>query len=193
MKNSWNRAKVTIAGMSFIVASILGLYAVSPAIRCLFGSKLDCPANLETEVEADYSQLKTLLESKRFKEADRETARLMLWITNRTKQGWIEPKGITTQQFPCKDILTIDALWLSNSNGKFGFSIQKRIWQEVRQTEKFGDKVGWRENNKWLTTEEINYDLRPPEGRLPSTSRVGSLSGGWLVWPFLLDSAACRL
>jgi hypothetical protein len=81
MNNPWNKRNIILAGLSFSVASMVGLYTVSPGIRYLFGSKLDCPTNLETEVGADYSQLKTLLESQRFKEADRETAKLMLWIT----------------------------------------------------------------------------------------------------------------
>lgn len=106
---------------------------------------------------------------------DRETARLILWITNRLKETFFNANGVTTKQFPCKYLRTIDQLWLDNSGGKFGFSVQKRIWHEVRNDmQKFGNQVGWRVNNKWLTSNQLTDDLRPPEGRFPSTSRVGS-------------------
>ena len=34
-------------------------------------------------------------------------------------------------RFPCKDLKTIDKLWIKHSNGHFGFSVQKRIWESL--------------------------------------------------------------
>ncbi len=56
------------------------------------------------------------------------------------------------ENFPCEDLRTINQLWLSNSDNKFGFSVQKEIYENLgRKREyneevliKFCDRVGWR-------------------------------------------------
>jgi hypothetical protein len=80
-----------------------------------------------------------------------------------------------TDNFPCADLRTIDQLWVKYSNGRFGFSVQKRIYQSLGGTrednleiwEKFGDKVGWRKRGDWLLYEDITFDKKAPEGHLP--------------------------
>jgi HTH-type transcriptional regulator/antitoxin HigA len=58
------------------------------------------------------------------------------------------------ENFPCDDLRTIDQLWVKYSQGRFGFSVQKKIWLEVGgkvdyDTEcKLGDRVGWRKGGK---------------------------------------------
>jgi serine/threonine protein kinase len=71
----------------------------------------------------DYSKLRELLAFKDWRAADRETAELILKIAGRKKEGSLTVKNI--EQFPCKDLRTIDQLWVKYSNGHFGFSIQK--------------------------------------------------------------------
>ena len=54
------------------------------------------------------------------------------------------------------------------SNTKFGFSVQKQIYQSFGGTKeydykvwrKFGDKVGWRQGRRWLEYGELTQDLR---------------------------------
>ena len=53
------------------------------------------------------------------------------------------------ETFPCTDLLTIDRLWVEASNGHFGFSVQKKIWEECgspigysNDYKKFYDKSG---------------------------------------------------
>ncbi|MFM6222650.1 MAG: GUN4 domain-containing protein, partial [Dolichospermum sp.] len=78
--------------------------------------------------------------------------------------------------FPCADLRTIDKLWVKYSDGRFGFSVQKRIYQGLGGTrkyneeiwDKFGDKVGWRKGGSWLCM-DITYDKKAPEGHLPWT------------------------
>ncbi|MBE9259781.1 GUN4 domain-containing protein [Dolichospermum sp. LEGE 00246] len=67
------------------------------------------------------------------------------------------------------------------SNGRFGFSVQKRIYQSFGGTSKdnsdiwakFGDKVGWRKGEDWLWLEytDITFDNKAPEGHLPTRFR----------------------
>ncbi|MEZ2276365.1 MAG: GUN4 domain-containing protein [Microcoleus sp.] len=114
-------------------------------------------------VGMDYTNLRNLLAAKKWKEADEETARVMLKVAGREKEGWLDRESI--EKFPCEDLRTIDQLWVQYSNGRFGFSVQKRIYQSLGGTgeydskiweafseiwEAFGDRVGWRINEYWV-------------------------------------------
>ncbi|WP_199332162.1 GUN4 domain-containing protein [Anabaena lutea] len=89
---------------------------------------------LASSTGADYQKLDTLLATGNWKEADYETARLILKIANREKEGVLELEDI--KKFPLAKLLTIDKLWLKYSNGHFGFSIQKQIYQSLGGTQK---------------------------------------------------------
>ncbi|WP_445175734.1 protein kinase domain-containing protein, partial [Microcoleus sp.] len=129
-------------------------------------------AQVISAVGMDYINLRNLLAAKKWKEADEETARVMFKVAGREKEEWLNPESI--EKFPCEDLRTIDQLWVEYSNGRFGFSVQKRIYQSLGGTssydekvwEKFGDKVGWRKNNKWLYYNDLT-DEKAAEAHLP--------------------------
>ncbi|MFO0143484.1 MAG: GUN4 domain-containing protein [Aphanizomenon sp.] len=141
-------------------------------------------AQLKSDVGMDYSKLHDLLKAEKWKKADEETRRVMLAVAKREKEGWLDVDDI--HNFPCADLRTIDKLWVKYSNGRFGFSVQKRIYQSLGGTreyngdiwDKFGDKVGWRKERSWLYKGRmekgrswlyinITFDKRAPEGHLP--------------------------
>ncbi|MBO1058259.1 MAG: GUN4 domain-containing protein [Dolichospermum sp. JUN01] len=97
-------------------------------------SLLNVPVNgfHASEVNADYTTLRDLLSAKKFKEADKETLRVMLEVTMRENEGWLDPSSI--RRFPCRDLRTIDRLWLESSGGRFGFSVQKEIYESKWKT-----------------------------------------------------------
>ncbi|WP_414527989.1 GUN4 domain-containing protein [Nodularia chucula] len=113
---------------------------------------------LKSPVGMDYRKLRDLLAGGMWEEADAETARVMLAIAKREKEGWLDEKSI--DNFPCADLRTIDQLWVKYSNGRFGFSVQKRIYQSLGGTRKydkeiwgaFGDRVGWKKGGDWFST-----------------------------------------
>ncbi|HCQ21655.1 MAG: serine/threonine protein kinase [Aphanizomenon flos-aquae LD13] len=138
------------------------------------------PINVETfhgtslqTSNMDYRKLRDYLAQGKWKEADEETRRVMLAVAKREKEGCLDDKSI--DNFPCEDLRTIDQLWVKYSDGKFGFSIQKRIYQGFGGTREynseiwrqFGDKVGWRKGGNWLYYEDITFDKKAPEGHLP--------------------------
>ena len=47
--------------------------------------------------------------------------------------------------FPCDDLRTIDQLWVHYSNGKFGFSVQKKIYMDELGGTRDYDKKIWEE------------------------------------------------
>ena len=87
----------------------------------------------KAQVPARYRQLEALLAEGKWKEADQETAKVMLEVANRTEEGWLDVASI--DNFPCEDLWAIDGLWVKYSNGLFGFSVQKRVftraWKEL--------------------------------------------------------------
>ena len=148
-------------------------------------------AQLKSDVGMDYSKLHDLLKAEKWKKADEETARVMLAVAKREERGWLRDEDI--DNFPCADLRTIDKLWVKYSNGRFGFSVQKRIYQSLGGTReynreiwgKFGDKVGWRKEgclgNRILL--DITFDIRAPEGHLPGRYLGwGGVYGGMICW-----------
>lgn len=112
---------------------------------------------LASEKGVDYSRLRDLLKAGKWEEADRETADRMREVMGKMGRGnYLLNEDI--RNFPCTDLCTIDHLWVTYSLGKFGFSVQKKIWQECGSPteynsnwEKFGDRVGWRnEAGRWI-------------------------------------------
>lgn len=83
--------------------------------------------------------------------------------------------------FPCTDLKTIDCLWTKYSNGKFGFSVQKKIYLECGGKpycshysddkawwHQFCDRVGWRKNNEWVEYYYFCFSsTEAPDGHLP--------------------------
>ncbi|NEP01950.1 MAG: GUN4 domain-containing protein [Symploca sp. SIO2E9] len=119
-----------------------------------------------------YGQLAYYLAAGEWKKADQKTAQIMLQVAGREEEDYLRLEDI--EKFPCADLGTIDQLWVKYSEGRFGFSVQKRIWQEVGgkvdySTEcKLGDRVGWRKGGNWLNYQKIiNFTHEAPVGILP--------------------------
>ncbi|MDZ8080907.1 MAG: GUN4 domain-containing protein [Nostoc sp. DcaGUA01] len=115
----------------------------------------------------DYTRLRDLLKAGNWKEADKETLAVMLKASGRESQGWLDSESINN--FPCTDLRTIDQLWVKYSNGHFGFSVQKRIWESVEgDYEKFADRVGWLRKERWIKYSELTFQTNSPQGHLPA-------------------------
>jgi tetratricopeptide (TPR) repeat protein len=154
--------------------------------------------DLISAVGQDYRKLRNHLVQGKWKEADEETYRVMLAVAKQEKEGWLRVEDI--DNFPCADLRTIDQLWVKYSNGKFGFSVQKRSYQDYGGTreynreiwEKFGDKVGWRKGGKWLYFNDVTFDIKAREGHLPYKSGISDFRIGWFGFG-CVSSLASRL
>ncbi|MGB3267266.1 MAG: GUN4 domain-containing protein, partial [Microcoleus sp.] len=162
------------------------------------------PDSLKSARGVDYTHLRDLLAAGKWKEADQETIKVMLKAARREKEDYFDTGSI--DNFACDDLRTIDQLWVKYSQGRFGFSVQKKIWLEVGgkvdwDTEKkLGDRVGWRKRRKgrkdWLSYNDLTFNLQEPEGHLPWVRccvRVGFGLVGW--WGLVLFSRieSCKL
>jgi len=142
------------------------------------------------QISSRYAQLETYLKTQKWREADQETYRLM--ITTVGKEDGQRFDRADLENFPCEDLRTLDQLWVKYSNGKWGFSVQKRIWKECGSPMtykddwvKFGDRVGWRKD---LGLGNLTYDLNKSlAGEFPSCWGVGGFWVMWMVWVSLLS------
>jgi len=155
------------------------------------------------EVFINSEKLEKLLKLGKLKEADHETKRLLLELAGREKEGWLLPEDV--KRFPPQALSVIDQLWIKNSNGRFGFSVQSKIWRklgcnssddmstQIISENRFGQSVGWRKGSTWLSAwDSFNYDVQAPQGSLPreyifTLGGWWSYSKGWigyLLWRF---------
>lgn len=137
-------------------------------------------------VSGSYQKLDQLLQAKKWKEADLETAKIIYMISSEELPETSLYKTCFKNYFcsehikvlPRKDLNNINKLWLKYSNGRFGFSIQKRIWKRIgggsdtvynseEIQEKFGSEVGWRKEGDWVYYSDIHYSRTAPYGHLP--------------------------
>ncbi|MGF1496907.1 MAG: GUN4 domain-containing protein [Elainellaceae cyanobacterium] len=126
----------------------------------------------------DLSQLVSSFNAGDWQRADEETYRLLLEAADADESGWLSVREV--EAMSCTDLRAIDREWVEASDGKFGFSVQARIWQEVgspteynEQWEEFGDRVGWRVDNRWIGFNEVTFDTSSPEGHLPGAGFGG--------------------
>ncbi len=143
---------------------------------------------LKSARNVDYTELRDFLAAGKWKEADQETANVMLKAANRESEGWLHVKDI--DNFPCDDLRTIDQLWVHYSNGKFGFSVQKKIYMDQlggtrdyneEIWDEFCDRVGWRKGGNLVNHSDLTFELQDTTqvGHLPfklqDTTQVGHL------------------
>ncbi|NJN09598.1 MAG: GUN4 domain-containing protein [Richelia sp. RM1_1_1] len=91
-----------------------------------------------------FGELEYFLKRQDWEEADKKTWKLMLFIANREKESSLDIPQVNN--FPCSELKKIDDLWVENSGGKFGFSVQKKIW--IKTGNRLGIKPSdWNNND----------------------------------------------
>ena len=153
--------------------------------------------SLISQAGIDYSSLQYLLASQELEKADEQTRKLVLQAANRS-DNWLRYEDI--QSLACEDLFILDRLWTIYSQGRFGFSVQKRIWESLGSEksdrgrgQEFSDRVGWHKQKTKTDTyydsnhlytikrrEDIPCGWNAPEGNLPSICEFGG--GELLSW-----------
>ena len=129
---------------------------------------------LRSEVNIDYKPLESLLTQQNFEQADRLTALLMRQLVGEPalNRGWIYFTEIAL--ISNTDFKTINELWLNHSNGKFGFSVQRKIWLGLdKNWEKFWQQIGWKQAGSFTRyPNEFTWTLEAPKGHLPLSNQI---------------------
>jgi hypothetical protein len=144
---------------------------------------------LSSESGVQYSHLQSLLISGSWKYADQETLELMYKAVNRQKERWFRSEDI--RRFPSMDLSIIDRLWRKYSQERFGFSVQRKVWEEHGSPPdnssawmEYCRSIGWIEDNKWKTHERLSFDISAPVGHLPCGFNTSRKTIGNTIWSF---------
>ncbi|MEM1168534.1 MAG: GUN4 domain-containing protein [Cyanobacteria bacterium P01_H01_bin.35] len=167
-----------LKGIVGVGVSVIGISVMGLLINLFNNTEKETPLpeppdinnNLNnTNITGNYSTLEDLLKQKKWKEADAETLDAMRKVSSQERR--------TLKNFRCSELSKIDQLWLKHSSNKFGFSVQKEIYDSLGGTEEydqevwieFGDKVGWRKSGTWLRYDQLTFNINTPyRGHLPA-------------------------
>jgi hypothetical protein len=137
-----------------------------------------------------YQRLTHLLKNAQWREADEETVRLVerLMPYPRHQHGC---SNIDVDQITPKELITINKIWLEASGGRFGFSVQKKIWHKINKLDRneyssarksrhnlifasqleydmFTEAVGWSNDMGRIYHADFDYQIDNPKGHLPA-------------------------
>jgi hypothetical protein len=122
----------------------------------------------------DYWPLQESLIKQDFQTADRLTLEKLCELAGpeAMRRKWIYFTEV--DQFPIVDLQTIDRLWLAYSEGKFGFSVQRRLWLSLGQNwDKLWPRLAWKDDNIWTRYPGgFIWDLSAPDGHLPLSNQL---------------------
>ena len=129
------------------------------------------------QVGVDYAPFRDLLKAGEWRLADDEHRRLMCVLAGEDAEdrGWVY--FTEARAFPVTDLKTIDTLWTFYSNGKFGFSVQRKIWVgQRRQWLKMFRQINWtndQENECYRKfPEEYIWSIDAAKGHMPLTNAL---------------------
>jgi hypothetical protein len=126
-----------------------------------------------SDVGINYQPLQQLLAQSNWEAAATETKYLIFQITDRNGhppigQDWVTTAGV--QNFPCRDLKTMNELWVKASDHHYGFTTQTKLWgqtfapqalkRDPQRWARYRDRLGWRPRKD----KEFQPDI---EGRLP--------------------------
>jgi hypothetical protein len=130
-----------------------------------------------------YNELKHYLAAGAWREADRATLTLLLTLTDRTKEGWLDVKAI--EAMSCEDLNYVDQLWSQYSSGHFGFRSQRELYLQTPVAEpsyinsaqttytralELSKAVGWWQRGAHFHKyyNQLIFTSEAPQGHLPA-------------------------
>mmetsp|Transcript_12904 Transcript_12904/g.21610 ORF Transcript_12904/g.21610 Transcript_12904/m.21610 type:complete len:229 (+) Transcript_12904:50-736(+) len=151
-----------------------------PTAEAVVEEMRSIPTYLPSAKGIDYVPLATMLATGDFLGADQFTRDNLIKIGSKEGSGrpfvyWTEVKDI-----PSVDLATMERLWLEFSDGKFGYSVQKRIYDvEKGDFDRVIKRIGWTKVDgdlerklRWFGDNEFMYTMDAPQGHLPLTSAL---------------------
>ena len=144
----------------------------------------------------DFSKLESFLSAGDWVEADEENWRVMQAIFDNARRPHVRKDGtknpdetfLSFEEISCDSLQTLDKFWLKSSKGRFGLSVQSRIWRstpfdhsatEWERYARFG--IGL----EWLGKDEINREWGFFEGLFDQAEKLHWITSSQLwdrIW-----------
>lgn len=161
---------------SFLPSRVEGIYIYRVRRRILTSISRLCLASLHAQRGLSYELLRDLLAAGEWEKADDETRLKLIQMAGEDaeERGWVYFTEV--KDIPVADLETVDKLWLAYSNGRYGYSVQKKIWVKSRKIwTKFFQEIDWvqGENNayrKWPL--EFIWTADAKKGHMPLTNAL---------------------
>ncbi|KAK8921193.1 hypothetical protein KSP39_PZI020026 [Platanthera zijinensis] len=147
-----------------------------------FSSSINLTLSTSTSTTA-FDALEAHLDAADFRRADQETRHLLIALSGDAaqKRGYVFFSEV--QFIAAGDLRAIDELWRRHSAGRFGYSVQRRLWEKARRDfTRFFVKAGWMRRMETEVEQftyrafpgEFNWELGDdtPEGHLPLTNAL---------------------
>lgn len=142
----------------------------------------------QQSLPSKYFKLREFLAVKKWSKANYETYFVMLQVAGQEKEGFLDVEDI--EKFPWEYLRIIDQLWVKYSDGKFGFSVQKKIYLEEDGRKEYSEKEVWENfciRIGWL----VEKARKSSEERVVKRVDInyGKGSRGHLPWPEVTGTA----
>ncbi len=144
-------------------------------------------SKLKSVAGINYQNLEKQLKSGKWDEADKETTKIIFKLCNPENTDYL--LALDFQKIPCPDLDTINQLWLKYSKNRYGFTVQKKIWNHLgndyikleEKWIKFGITIGWHLKIKELSIGWFVNQKGQFKNLLMDAIRVLSNSFGFLM------------
>jgi hypothetical protein len=89
-----------------------------------------------------FQKLETLLQARKWEDANTETRRVMLVAGNREQEGWWDINSIS--KLSCNDLQSIENLWVKYSGRSFNFYEQMLVYQNQENSKEYQNSILFR-------------------------------------------------
>jgi hypothetical protein len=181
---------MAVALVSLAVALLPGAAVMPRApglLSCRRSVAISAQAVEEPKIESacgfDFVPLLTALQAGEFREADQLTRDALITMagTAAVTRGYVY--FTEAPKIPKEDMATLERLWSTYSEGKFGYAVQAAAYNSKKVNKnlvKLYERIGWSHPDgkllRWLPeakNDEFIYDLdKAPKGHLPLTSTL---------------------
>ncbi|QEY31589.1 GUN4 domain-containing protein [Synechococcus sp. RSCCF101] len=122
----------------------------------------------------DHAPLQLALLRCDFEQADRITSETLRALAGdgAIRRGYVYYSEVAPM--PALDLQTLDRLWLTYSQGRFGFSVQGRLLKAAGgRWDRLWPRIGWKADGVWTRYPgSFTWTLEAPEGHMPLVNQL---------------------
>jgi hypothetical protein len=141
-----------------------------------------------------FETLQILLQRSLWRLADEMTGKLMLQQVEALASGRLTIHHL--RHYDCQHLQKIDQIWLEQSGGRFGLTVQAKLWAQFAPPDgtatwphwcQFGERIGWCDRRQnWRAWNDLRFVAKAPIGHLPRTVMLT----GWGLGDFRVGCVA---